>query len=265
MSALRPPRWTSGRSRPGRASLSRWAQGSQSLRPMHSAEPTRNRRPTRPLRAMSRVTTFRRASAQGSSISSRTLGLDERQLVPAARTAERASPGRVAVTFETASCDGGDFLDRGEGRLRLWCDQDRRHRAFAGDSAPRRVRGEVEVERREHPAGLDPSLGIGPAGIEPRPGRRAEHNDGVVSVRSAHSRQPLAGPREVRRVLDGNEPEIALAQPLLEKEQRLALGDRRRRAEHLGDASAELVVERGHARILRGPRQPVSAASATER
>src|SRR5262245_8247260 len=38
------------------------------------------------------------------------LGLDQRQLVPAAGLAERPTPGRVAVTFEPPSRDGGHVV-----------------------------------------------------------------------------------------------------------------------------------------------------------
>ena len=59
------------------------------------------------------------------------LCLDERQLVAATGTAERALPGRVAVAFQPAPSDGGDILDGDERRFRLRRDQDRRHRAFS--------------------------------------------------------------------------------------------------------------------------------------
>ena len=178
------------------------------------------------------------------------LGLDEGHLVAAPGTAERAAPGCVAVAFKAASSHSGDILDGDESGFRLRRDQDRGHRAFRSDGARRPIRGEVEIERREHPARLDLRvLAVGLAGIEPWPGRRAEHDDRVVSVGGAHACQPLARPREPGRVLDRDEPEISLAEPLLEEEQRLALGRRRRAAEHLGDASAKFLVE--HALILR--------------
>jgi len=53
------------------------------------------------------------------------LGFDKGQLVPAAGTAERPSPGRVAVAFQAASRRGGDILDGDERRFRLRRDQDR--------------------------------------------------------------------------------------------------------------------------------------------
>jgi hypothetical protein len=97
VSARRPPRWTSGRRSPGRASFSRWAHGSASRRPTHSTGAIRNRRPTRPLREIPTGDDVAARLLPGELGLVEHLGLDECELVPAAGSAEGSATVRVAV------------------------------------------------------------------------------------------------------------------------------------------------------------------------
>src|SRR5262245_53903228 len=178
------------------------------------------------------------------------LRLDERQLVPAPRPAERSAAGRVAVSLQSPARDRDDRLDADEGRLGLGCDEQPGDRAGTGlavlfaDSAS-------EVEGRDQPAPLDrPAVGHRAGRVEERTRRGAEHDHSVIAVARPNPREPAPGPVEPGRLRDRDEPEIALGEPLSEEEQRLSVRSGRLLAQDLGEARAELRLEYRHAPIL---------------
>ena len=167
MSARRPPRWMSGRSKPGPWSRSRWAQGSARRRPRQWTSPMRKSRPTRALTSMPRVRMLRRVLAKSSAASRAGefldhFGGDQGQLVPGpvcAAGTERAGAVGVAVTLQATAGQCAGLLDQLHGCCDERCDGEQLD--DAGHRGAFLCHGEHGVERRDGVGAADVEVGGG--------------------------------------------------------------------------------------------------------
>ena len=174
------------------------------------------------------------------------LRLDQRQLVAAACARERSLTAEVPVALEPTSRDRPSYLDATERPFGRRRDQEAGDEtARLGRLAVRHRYVETELERRDHDA-LDEGASAReqPGGIQQRPGRNAEHEDGVaVAVGRLDRGDPVSRPRERRRVVDRHEPEVAAGEPLAPEDVRIVAVGRRQlpglEVERNGEATGE--------------------------
>lgn len=168
--------------------------------------------------------------------------------------AERPATVEVPVTFEPATGDRFRPLHSCQRALGIGRGQDRLDAADKPIPAVRLLDRKPHVESCQQPALLDlAACGQCAARIVQRPGRRAEHDDGVIPVGRPNPSKPMSGPVELARVRDRHEPEVPLREPLPDEQRSVVFRHRRRVTENDPETLVQFLLVRRQALKLAAP------------